>query len=45
MTKMHADSELIVPFKNNRELIAKAVQLNPRQIKRFAYSIILAKSV
>jgi hypothetical protein len=45
MKKMDADPGLIGPFNKNKELIAKAVQLNPREIKRFANNITLAKSV
>jgi len=38
-------SELIEQFTNNRELIVKAVELNPREVKRFINTIILVRSV
>jgi len=39
------DSEFVEQFEKNTELIVKAVELNPRQVKRFINNIILAKSV
>jgi KAP family P-loop domain len=38
-------SDLIGEFENNKKLIAKAVQSNPRQLKRFINNIIFAKTV
>ncbi|HXT84439.1 MAG TPA: P-loop NTPase fold protein [Verrucomicrobiae bacterium] len=38
-------SELIEDFKKNKELIVKAVERNPRQVKRFINNVILAKAV
>ncbi len=38
-------SDLITEFENNKKLIAKAVQSNPRQLKRFINNIIFAKTV
>ena len=38
-------SKLVEDFENNKSLIVKAVELNPRQVKRFINNIILAKSV
>lgn len=38
-------SEIIDEFRNNKQLIVKAVHLNPREVKRFINNIILAKAV
>jgi hypothetical protein len=38
-------SDLIKDFEKNKELIVKAVELNPRQVKRFINNIILAQDV
>ncbi len=38
-------SYLIDEFKNNKDLIVKAVEHNPREVKRFINNIVLAKSV
>ena len=38
-------SKLADEFKNNTSLIVKAIELNPRQVKRFINNIILAESV
>ena len=38
-------SKLAEDFENNKSLIVKAVELNPRQVKRFINNIILAESV
>jgi KAP family P-loop domain/Pentapeptide repeats (8 copies) len=38
-------SQLGEEFENNKKLIVKAVELNPREVKRFINNIILAKSV
>jgi len=32
-------------FEENKELILKAIQLNPREVKRFINNVILAKLV
>ncbi|HSF51192.1 MAG TPA: P-loop NTPase fold protein, partial [Nitrososphaeraceae archaeon] len=39
------DSELISEFDKNKELIAKAIQSNPRQLKRFINNVIFTKTV
>ena len=38
-------SNLVNEFENQKKLIVKAVQLNPREVKRFVNNIILAKAV
>jgi len=38
-------SKIAKEFENNKSLIVKAVELNPRQVKRFINNIILAESV
>ncbi len=38
-------SDLVEEFENNKGLIKKGVELNPRQVKTFINTIILAKSV
>jgi KAP-like P-loop domain-containing protein len=38
-------SKLVEEFENNKSLIIKAIELNPRQVKRFINNIILAESV
>lgn len=38
-------SEVLNEFKNNGKLIVKAVESNPRQLKRFINNVILAKAV
>jgi hypothetical protein len=38
-------SKLVEEFENNKRLIVKAVELNPKQVKRFINNIILAESV
>jgi hypothetical protein len=38
-------SALVEEFEKNKELIVKAVQLNPREVKRFVNTVILAKAV
>lgn len=40
-----AGSELVEMFTDNKDLIVKAVELNPREVKRFINTIILVKSV
>jgi hypothetical protein len=39
------DSDVQNEFKNNEKLIIKAVESNPRQLKRFINNVILAKAV
>ena len=38
-------SDLIKEFEKNKELIVKAVELNPRQVKRFINNVIFAQAV
>jgi len=42
---LEGSSELAKEFENHKELIVKAVQLNPREVKRFINNIIFAKAV
>ena len=42
---LEGSKELIDEFEKNKEMIVKAVQLNPREVKRFINNVILAKSV
>lgn len=38
-------SEFVEQFEKSKELIVKAVRLNPREIKRFINNVILARMV
>jgi hypothetical protein len=38
-------SDLVDEFKENKELIVRAVEKNPREVKRFINNVILAKSI
>ena len=42
---LEGSPELVNEFENHKELIVKAVQLNPREVKRFINNIIFAKAV